>query len=149
MTETKVKKLISHLRNIAVQIECAQDKLGSSMEEQQTYRALGEAATKVKEAIERAEKIKPEAPMPQKPGKKRIRQMQIEKAHPIVDLKPKPAPKSEPMCRYLVKVLDKSGTIIEKRCKVHMDMDYCGRNCPYNTNIAYGARSKPYMEKGI
>lgn len=149
MTETKQKKLISHLRNILVQIECAQDRLGSSIEEQQTYRALSEAGNKVKEALEKAEKIIPSSPISQGQiyKKKNISKKQIPKMNSVTPIKPAPPPK--PMCRYLVKVLDKSGTIIEKKCKVHMDLDYCSENCPYNTNIAYGARSRPYLEKGV
>lgn len=150
MTETKLIKFRGHVQNIKSQAEGAQTKLGGSDKERAIYKLLDEAVKLLSEAVRLSGELEPSVP-PQipKPSKDVWRRIQIEKAHPIVKTEPKPAPPPQPMCRYLVKTLDKHGTIIEKRCKVHMDMEYCGANCPYNTNVAYKTRSKPYLEKGI
>lgn len=157
MTDNQKKKLISHIQNIISQAEAAQNKLGVSVEEQQAYRLLSETKRALKQVLICIEKIIPREPtLPQNKKKYKIppvvndpvRLRQIEKVH-LIEEPPKPKSSSLPMCKYLSKTLDEYGTTIERKCQIRMDLDYCGDNCPYNTNIAHKIRSKPYLEKGV
>lgn len=150
MTETKLVKFRGHVQNIKSQAEGAQTKLGNSDKEREIYKILAEAVKLLSEAVRLSNELKPSIPPPIPKRRTEIwEQRRYDEAHPVVVPDPKPVLKPQPMCKYLVKTLDKHGTVIERRCKVHMDMEHCGENCPYNTNVAYKARSKPYLEKGI
>jgi hypothetical protein len=150
MTERQLEKAKGHMKSLIFQTEVAIGKMGKSRHEQIAVERLKMARDSLKDAADELEKVHPMQPVQIPQRRTEVwKQRRYDEAHPIVKPEPKPAPPSQPMCRYLTKVLDEYGTIIEKRCKVHMDMEYCGENCPYSTNVAYKTRSKPYLEKGI
>lgn len=149
MTERQLEKAKGHMKSLIFQTEVAIGKMGRSRHEQIAAERLKMARDLLKDAADELEEVHPMQPVQIPQRRTEVwEQRRYDEAHPVVEIKNPPAP-SAPMCRYLTKVLDEHGTIIEKRCKVHMDMEYCGENCPYSTNVAYKARSKPYLEKGI
>lgn len=155
MNENKKKKLQAHLQNIVNQLEMAKIKLGYSVEEQQASKWLSDSLKSVEYAIELVDKIKTQEQLAVKTKKKSVRLPErtdlddydeFHKSNVIIVSNNKSKIFSK-MCRYLVIEKDLNGNEIDRRCKVHYDINSCGDYCPYHTENAYKTRSKPYGEK--